>query len=58
MTAGGRALVAPGDLDNSELYLRVTGTGGVAQMPFGGTLPPADIENITNWISEGAPFDN
>ena len=56
-TAGGRALVAPGDLANSELYLRVTGDG-VARMPFGGTLAPADIELIETWIMEGAVYDS
>ena len=54
-TGGGVAMVVGGDLDNSELYLRITGTGR-AKMPFGGELAPAEIDTITAWIEGGAAF--
>ena len=55
-TGAGRALVVGGDIDNSELWLRVSGTMG-ARMPFGGELPPAEIATITAWIEAGAAYD-
>lgn len=55
-TGGGRALVAGGNLNDSELYLRITGTG-VPKMPFGGSLADGEITTITNWIEQGGTFD-
>lgn len=55
-TRAGVALVAPGDLENSELYLRVSGTRrGV--MPPGAPLPSAEVDLIARWIEEGASFE-
>ncbi len=49
--------VDPGEPTTSALYNRVTGSGGVSQMPLGGSLGPQDIEKIRVWIAEGA-LDN
>ncbi len=47
--------VVPGSPDGSILYLVLKGpASGVPAMPPGGTLPPADIEIIGRWITQGA----
>lgn len=61
-----RALVSPGDPDNSALYLVLKGTcGTVGKMPAGclesddptqnTCITPAEIERVRLWIAEGAP---
>jgi hypothetical protein len=58
-----RVLVAPGDAENSALYLALQGTcGTVSRMPFGcfedesfnNCADAADIERIRLWIANGA----
>ena len=49
--------VAPGDLERSFLYRKVTqpGLGEGAPMPMGLQLTAPYIELITRWIESGAP---
>lgn len=52
-------LVAPGDPDNSYLWLKLTGefsdVGGIGTpMPQGYTLDQADLDLIEAWIVQGA----
>lgn len=60
-----RALVVPGDPENSALYLVLKGTcGTVSQMPYGCYVSPdgfentcapdAEIERLRLWIAGGA----
>jgi len=57
MTAGGTALIGA-TKEESEVWLRVSGTDG-APMPFGSNgLPPAEADLIGAWIDEGADFSN
>jgi hypothetical protein len=51
-------LVAPGDPEHSYIIRKLTGTGmcsGVRMPKVGGPLPPAKIQQIYDWICEGAP---
>lgn len=61
---GNRKLLAPGDPDNSALYLVLNGTcGGVGKMPLGCyedefynyCTDSADRERLRLWIAAGAP---
>ena len=55
---GGRA-IAPGDLQASELYRRVTARDAGERMPpakSGKTLSSAEIEKLGRWISQGAKW--
>ena len=59
--AAGRLRVAPGQTRKSYIINKLEGTqlkvGGAGErMPFGGPYLPADtIQNIKDWIHEGAP---
>ncbi|RIK83388.1 MAG: hypothetical protein DCC67_05990 [Planctomycetota bacterium] len=55
----GLAVVAPGDVEASELLAQITPDGaGSALMPKDGPpLKPDEVETIRRWIAEGAPFD-
>jgi hypothetical protein len=51
--------VTPGDLDNSYLYLKLTGEqatvgGGGTRMPQGGMLTDEQLLVVRNWILSGA----
>lgn len=51
----GFMLVRPGLPDSSALYLRITGRGGRARMPFfGDPLPSDQTDLIRRWIESGA----
>ena len=55
----GRRAIAPGDLDASELYRRITAEDDSERMPpvkSGKTLSAAEIERIGRWITEGAKW--
>ena len=57
-TSWGGVRVTAGDPDQSILYRKLIGDGGVGdRMPQGGALEPADIETVRRWIVEGA-LDN
>lgn len=49
--------VAPGDLDNSVLYQKITGNSQFgSRMPLGGSaLSQEEIKAIADWILAGAP---
>ena len=54
----GLKLIAPGDPDNSYLYIKVTSGPGMSgsRMPQGGApLPPTTIDALRDWIERGAP---
>ena len=57
---GGYAAVAPGDLDASELWARVTSEFDFEQMPppdsHKASLSPAELDVLKRWIEEGAPW--
>ena len=55
----GRRAIAPGDLEASELYQRITAEDDSERMPpvkSGKTLSAAEIERIGRWITEGAKW--
>jgi hypothetical protein len=55
----GRRAIAPGDLDASELYQRITAEDVSVRMPpvtSGKTLGAGEIERIRRWITEGAKW--
>jgi Protein of unknown function (DUF1553)/Protein of unknown function (DUF1549)/Concanavalin A-like lectin/glucanases superfamily/Planctomycete cytochrome C len=55
----GRRAIAPGDLDASELYRRITAEDDSDRMPpvkSGKTLSAAEVERIGRWITEGAKW--
>ena len=57
LLAGGNSgkIVMPGSAANSNLYQRLAGMNGLAQMPFGSDpLPPEQIKLIGAWIDQGA----
>ena len=55
MTEGGRAAVDTGNVEQSELLLRLEGNG-VELMPQGGPALAADvIDTVRTWIENGAP---
>jgi hypothetical protein len=49
-------VLIPGNSAESPLYQRVAGLGGLARMPMGGKLAPAEIELIRTWIDQGADW--
>jgi mono/diheme cytochrome c family protein len=49
-----RAQVTPGNATTSRLYQSLIGSNGVSRMPPGGSLSPAQIQNVANWINQGA----
>ena len=51
--AGGDPVVVAGYSMQSHLYLHITGAME-PMMPVGGSLTPAQIELIRNWIDDGA----
>ena len=54
-SAYGRPRVAPGNANNSTLYLKVTGTGDGQRMPvLGARLSQAETDSIAAWINRGA----
>jgi len=51
------AVIVPGDSTASRLLRRVRGEGGEKRMPLGGEqLTAQQIELLTRWINEGAPW--
>ncbi len=55
----GTAIVAPGKLDTSELWLRITSDDPDSVMPppkAGKRLTPAQVESLRRWIEQGAPW--
>jgi hypothetical protein len=51
-----KALVEPGDVEQSFLADRIRAANGASLMPpIGGPLPEAAIATITCWIEQGAP---
>jgi hypothetical protein len=56
--SGERAVVA-GDLDQSELFQRITAEDDAQRMPpknSGKTLEPAEIERLRSWIEQGGRY--
>lgn len=53
------ARVAPGDPENSYLYIKITGddrmADGTSRMPMGGALSDDEIALVRDWIEAGAP---
>jgi Protein of unknown function (DUF1553)/Protein of unknown function (DUF1549)/Concanavalin A-like lectin/glucanases superfamily/Planctomycete cytochrome C len=55
----GRRAIAPGDLDGSELYRRITAEDISERMPpvkSGKSLSAVEVERIGRWITEGAKW--
>lgn len=51
------AVIAPGNSQASHLYLRLVGRDTIGMpMPPTGSLPPAQIETIKNWIDQGVEW--
>lgn len=56
----GYPIIVPGKPEESELYLRVTSNDDTYRMPpadFNKTLTPKQIEAVTQWIREGATWE-
>ena len=54
-------ILAPGDLDSSELHQRITSDDPEQRMPPGGpekALPPEQRELIARWIRQGARWED
>src|SRR5579864_8005056 len=49
-------VVVGGKSGDSVLYQRIAGIGGLARMPMGGKLEPAEIDAIRAWIDQGAEW--
>lgn len=51
--------VAPGDPEASYLVRKLRGDPGIsgAKMPRGGTLDPAKVQLVIDWVRRGAPND-
>ncbi|HMV69817.1 MAG TPA: hypothetical protein PKA64_23455, partial [Myxococcota bacterium] len=49
--------VVPGDADGSYLVQKLEGADGITgdPMPVGGSLDPADLQVVRDWIEAGAP---
>ncbi len=49
--------IVPYDLDNSYLYMKVTGAEGItgSRMPLGGKLTVEQLDLLRDWILAGAP---
>lgn len=56
MRGGTIAVIGPGNADGSRLYQRLIGSAFGTQMPPTGTLSPAEIATIKQWIDEGAEW--
>jgi hypothetical protein len=57
MRGGTITVIAPGSSQSSHLYLRLIGRDTIGMpMPPTGSLPPAQIETIKNWIDQGAEW--
>ncbi len=53
-------VIVPGNLDQSELYLRITSADPDERMPPAGSgkkLTPEQIDQIAAWIQQGAPWE-
>lgn len=57
----GMLIIAPGDPDNSYLIWKIQGEGPAGEIIVGGQmplnsdpLPPVTIQNVHDWISDGA----
>ncbi len=51
--------IVPGDLDNSELFRRITAEDDLGRMPpkkTGPRLAPAEVAVLKRWIEQGAPY--
>jgi hypothetical protein len=58
-TASGSPAITPGNLDESELYWRITSQDDLDRMPppkSGKVLRPAEVEKIKTWIEQGASY--
>ena len=58
---GGYRAIVPGNLDNSELYRRITSDDEEQKMPppdSGRTLSDQQITLLTNWIQQGAAWQD
>ena len=56
----GYPVIVPGKPEESELHLRIVSNDDLYRMPpadFNKTLTPAQIEAITQWIREGATWE-
>ena len=56
----GYPVIVPGKPEESELYLRIASNDDFYRMPpadFNKTLTPAQIDTITQWIREGAKWE-
>ncbi len=56
---GGYAAIVPGKPDESELIRRITSEDSLEVMPpavHGKTLSAHEIETLTRWVNEGAPY--
>ena len=56
----GYPVIVPGKPEESELYLRIVSNDDLYRMPpadFNKTLTPAQIEAVTQWIREGAKWE-
>ena len=56
----GYPVIVPGKPEESELHLRITSNVDHYRMPpadFNKTLTPAEIEAVTQWIREGAKWE-
>jgi ankyrin repeat protein len=56
MRGGTIAVIGPGNAEGSRLYQRLIGNKFGMQMPPTGSLGPAQIEIIRNWIDQGAEW--
>jgi hypothetical protein len=54
ITGNSGSVVIPGDVTNSILAQRVSGTQG-AVMPPSGKMSDAEVQIILDWIAAGAP---
>ncbi len=58
--ASGSPAIVPGNLDESELFRRVTSADADEKMPpakFGKSLSAAEVELLRRWIQEGAEYE-
>ncbi len=58
--ASGSTAIVPGNLDESELYRRITTEDGDERMPpakTGKALSAAEVQKLKKWIEQGAEFE-
>ena len=58
---GGRRAIVPGDPERSEMIRRIKHTDPTLRMPptaSNHALTPAEIELLTDWIRQGAPWES